>query len=165
MKIMKTKFFISLCVFFMGMMFYSCASDDVTIKQKVEAELKADGHPEVSVNVLNNVVTLTGTEETEEAKLKAGEIAKGVKYVRSVTNSIFVRPEEPLFDAEADNKMMDAVNTAFEAAGLENIVVDISEGEAKITGEAKKDDVQKIMQIVNEAGPKKVVNELTIIEK
>lgn len=159
---MKTKFFIYLCVFFAGIMLYSCASDDVTIKQKVEADLKEDGHPGVSVNVLNNVVTLTGTEETEAAKLKAGEIAKGVKYVRSVTNNIFVRPEEPLFDAEVDNKMMDTVNAALTAAGYQDIVVDIKDGEAKITGEVKKDDLEKVMQIVNEAGPKKVVNELTV---
>lgn len=159
---MKTKFLFYLCVFFAGIIFNSCASDDVTIKQKVEAQLKNDGHPDVSVTVLNYVVTLTGTEESEAAKLKAGEIAKSVKYVRSVTNNIFVRPEEPIFDAEIDNKMMNEVNAALTAAGFKDIVVDIKEGEAKITGEVKKADLEKVMQIVNEASPKKVVNELTV---
>lgn len=157
---MKTKYFFYLCVLFAGLVFFACAGDNVTIKQKVEATLAAEGYTGISVSVLNGVVTLTGTVDSEDSKNEVEGIVRNVKFVKSITNNIFVGSGSTLFSAENDEKMKDTISKALTDAGYNNITVSVQDGEARITGEATEEDLEKIMQIVNEAGPEKVINEV-----
>lgn len=159
---MKTKFFICLCVLFAGVMLYSCSGDDVTIKQKIEQNLQEEGYPQISVSVLNGAVTLTGTVENEQQKAAAGEIAKGVKYVGSVANNIFVAPEEKVIEITPDEAFTTIINEGLQNEGYSGIVVTVMDSVVTLKGEAKRADVSKIMQIANDANPKQVVNELTV---
>lgn len=158
---MKRSLFFYVCLIFASIMLYSCGAEDTELKRKIEMEL-ADKYPSISANVLNGIVTLTGTVESEEQKTEAGEIAKNVKYVRSVTNDIFVRIEEPEIVITPDQAMATMISEGLNNQGYQGIVVTVSDSVATLKGEAKKADVKKIMQIVNDASPKQVVNELTV---
>ncbi|MGI8494955.1 MAG: BON domain-containing protein [Pyrinomonadaceae bacterium] len=50
----------------------------------------------INVDVQNSVVTLKGTVGTKEQMMKAGEVAKGVKDVKSVTNDLKVAPADSM---------------------------------------------------------------------
>lgn len=50
----------------------------------------------INVDVNNSVVTLKGTVGTKEQKMKAEEVAKGVKDVKSVTNELKVAPADSM---------------------------------------------------------------------
>jgi osmotically-inducible protein OsmY len=85
--------------------------DDAAIKKNVKAKLAAEFGPfednqlrqeergadkqtinYISVNSINGVVTLTGEVRGNKAKTKAGEIARGVDQVVSVTNNLSLAP-------------------------------------------------------------------------
>ncbi|MDU1904800.1 MAG: BON domain-containing protein [Dysgonomonas sp.] len=158
---MKRSLFFYVCLVFAAVTLYSCGAEDPELKRKIEREL-ADKYPSISASVLNGIATLTGTVESEEQKAEAGEIAKNVKYVRSVTNDIFVRIEEPEIVITPDEAMTTMISEGLNNQGYQGIVVTVSDSVATLKGEAKKADVKKIMQIVNDASPKKVINELTV---
>ena len=67
--------------------------EDAWIHTKIVAKLVADSDtPErkINVDVVNNVVTLRGTVNTNEAKAEAGRIAKDIDGVRGVRNLLKV---------------------------------------------------------------------------
>ncbi len=156
---MKTRLFTYLCILFAGMMLYSCGSDDVEIKKKVEMEVQKE-YAGITANSLNGIVTLTGTVDSEEAKTKAGEIAKGVKYVRSVTNNIYVKEPEPVVVETPDEVLAKAVNAALKAAGFDAVSAAVKDSVVTLSGDVKKADVVKIMQIASYVKPKKIDNQL-----
>ena len=46
--------------------------------------------------------------------------------------------------------------SAFDAKGIKGITATVSNGEVTLTGDVKKADLQKVMQVANESKPKKV---------
>lgn len=158
---MKRSLFFYVCLIFAAITLYSCGAEDTQLKRKIELEL-ADKYPSVSANVLNGVATLTGTLESEEQKAEAGEIAKNVKYVRSVTNSIFVRTEEKEIEITPDEAITTMINEGLQNEGYTGLEVVVKDSIVTLKGEAKKADVSKIVQIANDAAPKQVINELTV---
>ena len=68
--------------------------DDSWITTKVKSEMVANHDVKahnINVNTAKGVVTLTGTAETWQESNKAGEIARGIKGVKSVENNIRVQ--------------------------------------------------------------------------
>ena len=69
--------------------------DDVAITTSVKAKFVEDktvSAGAISVETLNGTVQLSGFAKSNAEKARAGEIATGVKNVRSVRNDIVVRP-------------------------------------------------------------------------
>lgn len=69
--------------------------DDVAITTSVKAKFVEDktvSAAAISVETLNGTVQLSGFAKSTAEKARAGEIASGVKNVRSVRNDIVVRP-------------------------------------------------------------------------
>lgn len=69
--------------------------DDAWIHTKLVAKLI--GNPDtperkINVDVVNNVVTLRGTVETNEQRAEAGRVAKTTEGVKSVRNQLKVKP-------------------------------------------------------------------------
>lgn len=86
--------------------FYGCASsettqstgefmDDSAITAKVKAKLFEDPATsgfQINVTTFKGVVQLSGFVNDEEAKSRAGELAKTVEDVREVENNVIIKP-------------------------------------------------------------------------
>jgi hyperosmotically inducible periplasmic protein len=68
--------------------------DDATISTKVRAEIVRDPNvkmSQVGVETMKGEVQLTGFVDSQQAKARAGEIARSVNGVKQVHNNIVVR--------------------------------------------------------------------------
>lgn len=68
--------------------------DDATITTKVKAAMFDDPSirgMEISVETMQNVVQLSGFVDSEQTKVRAGELARSVTGVREVKNDLVVR--------------------------------------------------------------------------
>ncbi len=142
-------------------MLYSCKPSDEKLQKAVETALTAT-NTGVTSAVKDGVVTLTGTVDSEEAKAAAETAAKAVKDIKSVSNNIqVVLPPAPVV-INPDDTLTSTINSGLTAAGFSGITVAVSKGEVTLTGDVKKADLAKVMQIANESKPAKVVNQLKI---
>jgi hypothetical protein len=69
--------------------------DDKVTNERVQAALKADSsnyYTGVEVNTTNGIVTLSGFVRTEEEKAKAVELAKTVRRVKELKDTLQVKP-------------------------------------------------------------------------
>lgn len=156
---MKTRLLIGTVVLFLGITLYSCKPNDQKLQQEVNTVLTTSG---VTAVVKDAVVTLTGTVESKESKDEAEALCKKVKDIKSVVNNIEVKEPVPAIVISPDEALKTIVTSGLAAAGYPDIVAQIDSGQVTLTGNVKKADVTKVMQIVNEAKPKKVINKLTI---
>ena len=137
----------------------SCKPNDAKLQQEVEMAIKA-AYPEISAAVKEGVVTLTGEVDSQEIKAAAEAIAKSVKNIKSVANYVTIKA--PVVIINPDTEISNVITAALKAGGFEGIQAAVKDGEVTLTGDVKRADLQKVMQIANESKPKKVINELTI---
>ncbi len=80
-------------------------TDDAGIKTSIKAKLAADVRfstlTAVSVDVTNGIVTLAGPVHNSEEKQKIEEVARAVKGVVGVTNSLQIEPSTSVTPAAA----------------------------------------------------------------
>ncbi|MDR3060245.1 MAG: BON domain-containing protein [Prevotella sp.] len=155
---MKRLVLILTCALLSGAMFYSCKPSDEKLQKQVETVLSTV-QSSVTATVKDGVATLTGTVESEEAKAAAEAAVKAVKDIKSVTNNIEVKLPVVI---NPDETLSTTIANALTTAGFKDVKLAVDSGVVTLTGEAKKADLQKIMQIANEAQPKKVLNQLKI---
>ncbi|MDU1904797.1 MAG: BON domain-containing protein [Dysgonomonas sp.] len=158
---MKKSVLVYVFVLVASIMLYSCGKSDEKIKQSVETALTTTNSGSVSTDVKNGVVTLKGTVNTPEEKMAVENAVKALKDVKSVNNEIQINMPAPA-PVSADQTLTNTINTGLTAAGLSGINVAINNGEVTLTGEVKRADLPKVMQIANDAKPTKVNNQLTI---
>lgn len=148
-------------VLLLGVMLFSCKPSDEKLQTAVQTALTAAGSNATS-SVKEGVVTLSGTVDSEAAKIAAETAVKAVKDIKSVSNNIEVKvPQAPVV-INNDEVLTTAINAAITAGGFSDITVSVKDGEVTLNGDAKKADLAKIMQIANEAKPAKVINNLNI---
>ena len=70
----------------------ACGKKDTDIQKAVQDKLTADGVTGVTASVKDGVATLSGEVADISVKNKAETSAKGVDGVKSVTNSITLKP-------------------------------------------------------------------------
>lgn len=153
---MKKVIFIITSILLSAVMFQSCKPSDAELQRNVNDALLATA-PGVSATVKGQVATLEGTVESEEVKTAAGEAAKNTKNIKNVVNNIKVVPPVVI---NPDDTLMENLTASLNGAGFTMVNVSVRNGEVTLTGEVKKADLKKVMQIANEANPKKVVNQL-----
>jgi len=158
---MKKLVLIFTCALFLGVLLNSCQPSDQQLQTAVATALKAipNAPADLTSAVQAGVATLTGTVETKEAKAAIETAVKAVKGLKSVTNNIKVVPPVVI---NPDDTLMSTISAAFKAAGFDKIVAAVKDGVVTLTGEAKKADLQKIMQIANGTSPKQVINQITV---
>jgi len=158
---MKTKLLLCAVVLFAGIAFSSCKPSDEKLQQQVTTGLTAVSSA-ISSEVKKGEVTLSGVVNSEDLKAAAEKAAAAVKGVRSVVNNIQVQLPAPVITP--DQALQTAISTAVTAGGdaFKKVVVAVQDSVITLTGEVKKVDLKKLMQVVNEIQPKKVVNSLTI---
>ncbi|MBV9957704.1 MAG: BON domain-containing protein [Acidobacteria bacterium] len=141
---------------------------DETLVQNVKAKLSADprlGSQAITVTAAEGVVTLAGTVNSAADKASAEQLAKGVEGVKSVTNTLMVKPA--MVNAtpppvSADTKLQSDVTAALTKYGITGVTVAVANGEVTLTGDIQRAKLQDAMKAANEAHPKKVVNKMNI---
>lgn len=113
----------------------------------------------VVVSVKDKVVTLTGDVQNDQLKAAAETAVAAVQNVKSVMNSINVVPPAPDFTA-IDAALTTALTDALKDHA--KVQAAVAEGVVTLTGEAKKKDLEVILQKVNALNPEQVINNLTI---
>lgn len=158
---MKKSVLIYLCVFFAGLMLYSCGPDDIKIQTEVKNILTIEA-PTTSSTVHNGVATLQGTVETEEMKASLQEKVAAIDGVKSVVNEIQVVPPPKV--PTADETLATAVTVALRDAKFGNVKVEVMNEEITLKGDLKKADQKKVMDIVKGFKSKKINDEIKIVK-
>ena len=160
---MKTKLLLCAAVLFAGIAFSSCKPSDKELQKAVTTGISAVSSA-VSSEVKKGEVTLTGVVNSPDLKAAAEEAAKAVKGIKSVVNNIEVQLPAPVITP--DQALQTAVSAAISAGGAAfgKVAAAVKDSVITLTGEVKKADLQKVMQIVNGLKPKKVANSLTIVK-
>ncbi|MEJ1238111.1 BON domain-containing protein [Chryseolinea sp. T2] len=144
----------------------ACGPNDEKISAAVTEALKTN--PElspVSAAVKDGVVTLTGEVEADEQKSSAESVVAAVKGVKSVNNSVTVKPKGPSpeeLKKQADDALTAKVNANFTTYKVEGVTATVSDSIVTLTGEIKRANLQNAMKAAMESGAKKVDNKLTI---
>ena len=135
-------------------------ANDAEIKSKVEA---AVANPAVKVEVKEGDVTLSGSVADEASKNSAETSAKSVEEVKNVTNAIAVA--EPM-TVQPPVEIADDANISAQLASVvddyKGVKATVSNGVVTLTGNIKRDELQKLMQEVMALKPKSVENKLNI---
>ena len=92
-------------------------------------------------------------------KAKVEQDAKSVTGVKSVVNSLTVKPPITFSD---DTPIKNAVMANLAANKITGITVDVVNGEVTLKGTIERAKLQDAMKAANDAKPKKVNNQMTI---
>jgi len=161
---MKKVIFIMTCIFLTGLGFQSCQQDDKKIQTEVDKVVKENSSTFASVK--DGVVTLTGTVATEQEKTAIENQVRSVKGVKSVTNNIAIQAPVPTETVtptvNPDETIKSEINSKLSSGGYKDVKIEVSNGEVTLNGTVKRADLTKVMQIANEANPKKVNNNLNL---
>jgi len=134
--------------------------EDATITASVKTKMAADSTvPAMKINVdtKEGVVTLTGDVDSAATKTKAETIAKGVEGVKSVTNSLTVKPPAPTpppVAAGNDAAIKKAIEDNLAKNKVTGVTVAVEGGVATLTGTVAKGNLIKARQSADEATPK-----------
>lgn len=132
----------------------SCKSkvSDADLKAKVETVTSTN--PNVSVDVKDGVVTLSGTVNSEDEKIALENSAKATdsKSIKSVVNNITVQApvEINTNDAELISKVADATKD------FPTVQATVKDGIITVTGTVEQARIQTLKQALDGLNPKKV---------
>jgi Predicted periplasmic or secreted lipoprotein len=144
-----------------SVMFQSCKQSDEKLQNQVTQVLQ-QSFPQLSSTVKDGVATLTGTVETEDGKMTAQRMVQDIKGIKSVINRIEVPKPQPAVVINPDATIKSAIESQLSSAGFKDVVIEVRDGEVTLTGDLKRADLAKVMQIANESNPKKVINNLKL---
>ena len=137
---------------------------DVDLVNKIEsAKAGMSNMSNVNATVSEGVVTLSGTVPDAQTKSAAENNVKAIEGVKSVVNNIeVVAPPPPPAPVEinADDIITKGINDAVK--NFNKVKAEVKEGVITLSGEIKRDELPKLMQMMNELKPKNIVNNLTI---
>lgn len=138
----------------------ACGKSDADVTKAATDKLAAEKVTGVTVTVKDGVATLTGEVADATVKSKAEAAVKGVEGVKSVTNSVTLKPL-PTPPPVADDKMLEGtINEGLKKAGIEGVKIEVKDGEVTFSGKVDKDKVMKVQEVIADAKPKKMVNNL-----
>lgn len=157
--------FIITCILISGMTMQSCKQSDENLKKDVDKTIQERYNSTISTSVKDGVVTLTGTVESPQEKVSVENDVKAVKHVKTVVNNISVdesdiTTQQP--EINSDNTIKTSIESRLTTEGFKDVKVDVSNGEVALSGNLKRSDLTKVMQIANESNPRKVTNNLNL---
>jgi len=153
---MKTTRLLMSMVIAATLFFAGCKPKDAAIQAAIQAKEAAG----ITVAVTKGDVTLTGIVDDEAAKAKAEEIAKTEKGVKSVINSLTIKPVEAPVVISEDPVLIK--NVADATKDFPTVKAEVKDGVIVLTGELKKASLITLMQHLSALKPKKIDNKLTI---
>ena len=158
---MKKVLFVLMVGLLSGIMFQSCGPNDEKLQKEVTTAVQKEV-PQVSAVVQKGIVTLNGVVESDDMKAAAERLAKSVKGTKSVINNVTVHKPEPPVTINPDTTIKTAVESKLKDAGYKDVTIEVKDGEIILSGDLKRADLTKVMQIANESNPRKVTNNLNL---
>jgi hyperosmotically inducible protein len=156
---MRYKFF-TVLILAIAMFASACGKSDADLTKAATDKLAADKIVGVTAAVKDGVATLTGEVADITVKSRAEASVKTVEGIKSVTNSITLKPL-PTPEPPSPDKMLEGtINESLKKAGITGVTVTASNGEVTLSGTVDKAKVAQVMMAANEAKPKKVINNL-----
>ena len=129
---------------------------DEDVQTSVETALRAN--PEtagLTADVKNGVAIVSGETKDEAAKVKATELASGIKGVKSVENNATIAaPPPPPVVITADDPLTSAVKDA--TKDYPAITATVNNGVIAVSGELKANEWKKLKMTLDGLKPKKV---------
>lgn len=138
----------------------ACGKSDADIQKAAADKLTAEKVTGVTVAVKDGVATLTGEVADATVKSKAETAVKGVEGVKSVTNSLTLKPLPTPPPPSPDKMLEGTINEGLKKKGIDGVTVTVANGEVTLTGKVDKAKVPEVMMVANEAKPSKVINNL-----
>ena len=160
MKYLSIRNNLAIAALVFASLLYSCKASDSKIQEAARVSATAID-PGVNVAVNDGVVTLTGQVKDQATQDALANSVKDVKGVKSVVNNTTVMASD--VEVNPDNLIRAAIEENFLEKGIRWVDFTVASGVVTLTGEVTRNDLQKIMQAANEAKPKKVNNQLKII--
>lgn len=143
----------------------SCGPKDADVQTAIEAKIKAT--PEMTgamVVVKDGVATITGEVKDDACKAMCEKEIAAIKGVKSVVNNATVAPPPPppapAVSVTADDPLAKSVADAVK--DHPTVKAEVKDGVITLTGDIKKDDLKKLMPLLQSLKPKKVDNKLTV---
>lgn len=136
--------------------------NDADVQTAVQAVLALNpDFSGVSVSVMDQVATLSGTVKDETSKSLADSTVAAVEHVKSVVNNIEVVPPAPDFTA-VDSLLNTGLADLFKSKGFEAVKAEVKEGIVTLTGEIRKRDLLALLERVDSLKPNQVINNITV---
>lgn len=156
---MRVKFLTVLTLAF-ALLLSACGKSDADIQKAAADKLTAEKVTGVTVAVKDGVATLSGEVADATVKSKAEAAVKGVEGVKSVTNSLTLKPLPTPPPPSPDKMIEGTINEGLKKKGIDGVTVTVANGEVTLTGKVDKAKVPEVMMVANEAKPSKVINNL-----
>ncbi|MDI1242236.1 MAG: BON domain-containing protein [bacterium] len=156
---MKVKVFMVLMLA-TAIMASACGKSDADLTKAVTNKLTTDGVTGVTATVKDGVATLTGEVADQTVKTKAEASAKAVDGVKSVTNSLTLRPLPVATPAAADPALTGKINEDLKKAGCTGASAASVNGVVTVVGEVPAAKYRECVQIVQQSGITGIKNEL-----
>lgn len=144
-----------------SLFFIGCGQKDSDIQASVEEKLKTNTEMAgaMTASVKDGVVTLSGECKDEACKAKCEELAKSAKGVKSVVNNATITAVAPV-QVSTDDALTTGVRDA--TKDHPTVTASVNAGVVTLTGDIKRDQLQKLIQTLNTLNPVKIENKLTI---
>jgi len=144
----------------------SCKPSDEQISESVQKVLTSNTSlSPISASVKDGVVTITGEVESDAAKTLAEGSLTGIKGVKSVVNSVTVKPAGPTpeeLKKMSDDALLKKVNDNFATYKVQGITATVGDSIVTLTGQIKRSELKNAMKAAMESGATKVENKMTI---
>lgn len=119
-------------------------------------------YSDINASVKDGVVTLTGTLNSDAERNAVENTVRSIKNVKSVVNNITVKQPMPEVKVDTDATILSRITSQLNMDPYRDVKVQVINGEVILTGSLKRADLQKVMQIANEANAKKVTNNINL---
>jgi major membrane immunogen (membrane-anchored lipoprotein) len=148
MKIKFLTFFCLAAVLFLA----ACGKSDADLQKAVTDKLKADNVAGVTAAVKDGVATLTGEVADITVKNKAEASAKAVEGIKSVVNSLTLKPLPTPVPAPADPMLKGKVDEALKKAGCTGVTIESKDGKITASGTAPDAKYAECVQAIMQSG-------------
>jgi hypothetical protein len=147
MKIKFLTFFCLAAVLFLA----ACGKSDADLQKAVTDKLKADNVAGVTAAVKDGIATLTGEVADITVKNKAEASAKSVEGIKSVVNSLTLKPLPTPVPPPPDNMLKGKVEEALKKAGCA-VTIESKDGKIIATGTVPDAKYAECVQAIMQSG-------------
>jgi osmotically-inducible protein OsmY len=149
---------------FPSLLISSCGEKDSTIQAAVESALNENKDLSgIAASVKDGVVTLTGECKDDMSKSSLESIVGKIKGVKQVVNNCTIAPPPPApapVVISEDDALTKSVKDA--TKDYPSVTASVKDGVITLTGDIKRNQLQKLMMTLHTLKPKKIDNQLTI---
>lgn len=156
---MKVKF-LTFLMLVAALMIAGCGKSDADLAKAVNDKLVADKVTGVTASVTGGVATLTGEVADITVKNKAGDSAKAVEGIKTVTNNVTTKPIPVATPAAPDPALTGKITENLKKAGCTGANVTVVNGVVTVLGEVSAAKYQECVQVIMQAGITGLKNEL-----